>query len=85
MPGLTNSRMPDYFQQKMSGILPENSGLFSDPDHLDVLKSPFLENERLQPAHHAVFAVEKVGLRLVEVPELCRDLVEGKLLNLRAL
>ena len=60
--GLTNSRMPDYFQQKMSGILPENSGLFSDPDHLDVLKSPFLENERLQPAHHAVFAVEKVGL-----------------------
>ena len=34
----------------------------SDPDHLDVLKPSLLENERLQPAHHAVLAVEKVGL-----------------------
>ena len=38
------------------------SDLSSDPDHLDVLKSSLLQNERLQPAHHAVFAVEKVGL-----------------------
>ena len=36
-------------------------------------------------AHHAVFAVKEIGLRLVEVHELCRDLVEGQLLNLRSL
>ena len=52
--------MPAIPSINEAGIPFNDSEQISDPDHLDVLKSPFLENQRLQPAHHSVFAVEKV-------------------------